>query len=96
MCPRLPAWAAPAVLVAAGALVHCLPPMPPGPKPACEQACARLVELGCPEGEASSGGALCLDVCVAAVSAGVDLEPACVAQAGDVAAARRCGVRCER
>lgn len=96
MCPRLPGWLAPVVLFAAAALVHCLPPLPPGPKPACEKACAQLVELGCPEGKPSARGVPCLDVCMSAVASGVDLEPECVAQAGDAAAVRRCGVRCQQ
>lgn len=96
MCPRLPAWVAPAVLFAAAALIHCLPPLPPGPKPACEKACERLVEFGCSEGAPSAGGVPCLDVCVSAVASGVDLEPECVARAEDADAVRRCGVRCDR
>lgn len=96
MCSRLPGWVAPAVFFAAAAVVHCLPAVPPGPMPSCEQACTRLIDLGCPEGAPSSGGVSCLEVCVTAVRAGVDLEPACVAQAADVASVRRCGVRCQQ
>lgn len=63
---------------------------------ACAAACARLGALGCPEAKTTDGGTTCADLCERTqAGAMVDLHPECVAGAADVAAVKRCGVRCQ-
>ena len=69
------------------------PPPAPAPSTTCESACARLRALGCPESASTAHGAPCEAVCAVADDAMV-IDPGCVASAQDVAAMRRCGVRC--
>jgi hypothetical protein len=60
---------------------------------ACENACARLAALHCPEGQPTKAGTSCAAVC----ARGERLEglpTACVAGATSVPAVRACGVRC--
>jgi hypothetical protein len=96
-------------LLALLAILLCgCPPMPPVSPPtdadaaetpnvdACAAACAKLLALGCPEGRPNDAGVTCEMLCdedqVKGVSA--QLRPACVADAGSVAALAACGVRC--
>lgn len=64
---------------------------------ACYAACVTLVNLGCPEGNPSSG-ASCIDVCVHTEQTGVfELKPSCIASARTVDGVKACGtVRCDR
>lgn len=65
-------------------------PPPPGQTP-CEGACARLVALGCPEGQPTPKGATCVAVCQNAEDSGVlSLWPDCVSKAQSCEAARAC------
>lgn len=87
------------------------PPVDPSPRdgsapivedgsayPECRAACARLWELGCPEGVPFDGGSTCFRVCAEAEASGkFDLKPTCLASAHDVAGVRACRtVRCAR
>jgi len=61
----------------------------------CGSACAALARLRCPESMPNASGESCVTICNRVQGSGIaDLRPLCVAKAGDVAAARACGVRC--
>jgi len=69
-------------------------PHPPDPAPApeaCDAACDKWRQLGCPEGQPTPNGASCEDVCRNAEESGATvLNPACVLSAPTCEDARRC------
>jgi hypothetical protein len=83
-------------------LLGCSHPPEPRPEPdivvvvpdaggACDQACARLRELQCPEGNPSPLGTPCETVCL---NAGALVDSVCVARATVREALPACRVRC--
>lgn len=70
-------------LLAFGA--HCGGPVQPDPDipkdtHLCDDACANLQELGCPEGDPLPDGTTCTEFCVKTQNAGSALNPTCVAK----------------
>lgn len=60
----------------------------------CARACSRLAVLGCPESRKPPAGRTCIEVCKS-VQTISSYSPACVAEAKDVEAVRKCpAVRC--
>jgi hypothetical protein len=70
-----------------------VPNLPPAPDArSCQEACARLVSLRCPEGDPTPDGTTCVEVCENVEESGVVRYPT-----GCVAAAKTCAeaVACE-
>lgn len=69
-----------------------------GKFPACSKACAKLKELGCPEGERKKGEKTCYALCRDAEDSGkYTLKPQCVADASSVDSVRACKtVKCAK
>jgi hypothetical protein len=58
---------------------------------ACERACKRLEQLGCPEAEPTPGGVSCVTVCENVEDSGVvSLDPECVARVRSCAEIEAC------
>lgn len=78
--------------------------MPPAPQDAgtersafCPSACARLSEMGCPEGRRASDGRTCSELCVALVEARTfAISPECIMEAKTDEQLHGCNVRCTR
>lgn len=67
----------------------------PAPADVCDEACAELAALGCPEA-LPAGGQSCSRVCVHTLGGVFDLKPACIAAAHSRAEVRACGtVKCD-
>jgi len=81
-------------LALAAALLACSPtpgPQPPPAPEACEAACARLAELGCPEAAPTPDGGMCTDVCLNVELSGyATANPRCIAEAESCAAIDLC------
>jgi hypothetical protein len=102
VCPKRPhPWTTLTAIALAFTLAHCLTPAPvtppPGPVTVCDRACVSLRKAQCQEGNASSTGVTCEQVCERASKPGPGpkLNAACVAEAAgrfDIAA---CGVACK-
>jgi len=75
------------------AFASCVTTPPPRPGDECQDACANLLRLACPEGQDSS----CVEVCQQAqITRLTDLKPVCLAGAKDRVAVRSCGsVACD-
>lgn len=68
-------------LLAAGHCGHCQPgptPIEPDGTEDCPAACARLQQLGCPEGDPLPDGTTCAEFCQETQRKGHALDPTCV------------------
>ncbi len=85
------------LLAAALTAAHCTEPKPAPPPPdpvdmpTCAKACARLMKLGCHDGDPTAEGASCVAVCENAADSPSPLPVACVTRAADCEAAAQCG-----